>query len=171
MIEESGRVVALEDDVAWIEMQRKAVCDTCSVNKGCGTGVLAKAIGNKRFRIPVENTVNARVGDDVVVGIGDDMLIKSSFAVYIIPLLMLFAGAWLGEGAAQYMALSGTEGLSVICGIAGLAAGFIWLRHFTAKIGKDSRYQPLLLRRIDGQDELNQQRIYYRENRLGDDLG
>jgi len=170
MIEESGRVITIENDVAWIEVQRKAVCDTCSVNKGCGTGVIAKVVGNKRFRIPVNNSINARVGDDVIVGISDDMLIKSSFAAYMTPLLMLFLGAWVGENVAHFIELSSSEGFSTIFGIGGLCAGFFWLRRFSNRIAKDGRYQPILLSRIDGQGEYNQQRVSYHENPLGNGL-
>jgi len=171
MIEENGRVIAVESDTAWIEIQRKAVCDTCSVNKGCGTGVLAKAVGNKRFRIPVNNRINARIGDDVIIGISDDMLVKSSFVAYMVPLLMLFLGAWIGEHVAQFVGFSNSEGFSILFGIVGLSSGFLWLRRFSGRIGKDERYQPLLLRRIGGgQAELNQQRVNYHENLLGNDF-
>ena len=136
MIEESGRVIAVENDLALIEIQRKSVCNTCSVNKGCGTGVLAKAIGNKRFRLTAQNSV---------VGIEENMLVKSSFAVYIIPLLLLFVGAWCGVNIAGFYAVQASEGFSVLFGMLGLVVGFIWLRYFSQKISKDDRYRPVLL--------------------------
>jgi sigma-E factor negative regulatory protein RseC len=145
MIEEYGRVVAVKDNMALIEMQRKSVCSACSANKGCGTGVLSKVIGNKRFQLTVFNSVNAGVGDDVIVGIEDDMLVKGSFAVYIIPLLLLFIGSWSGKYIAGLFELSASEGLSILFGMLGLFSGFVWLRHFTRKIGKDDRYRPVLL--------------------------
>ena len=145
MIEESGCVIAVENDMALIEIQRKSVCSACSMNKGCGTGVLSKVVGNKRFRLTAHNSVNANVGDEVVVGIEDNMLVKSSFAVYIIPLLLLFVGAWCGQGVAGIFAIQASEGVSILFGMLGLAIGFIWLRHFSQKISKDDRYRPVLL--------------------------
>jgi sigma-E factor negative regulatory protein RseC len=41
MIEETARDVALEDDFAWVETQRKSTCGACVVNKGCGAATLA----------------------------------------------------------------------------------------------------------------------------------
>jgi len=41
MIEETASVVALEDDFAWVETQRKSTCGACAVNKGCGAATLA----------------------------------------------------------------------------------------------------------------------------------
>ena len=145
MIEESGRVIAVENDLALIEIQRKSVCSACSVNKGCGTGVLSKVIGNKRFRMTAQNTLNASVGDEVIVGIEENMLVKSSFAVYIVPLLLLFVGAWCGESIAIHFTLQVSEGFSVLFGMLGLVIGFVWLRYFSQKIRKDDRYRPVLL--------------------------
>ena len=145
MIEESGRVIAVENDLALIEIQRKPVCNTCSVNKGCGTGVMSQVIGNKRFRLTAKNSLNANVGDKVIVGIAEDMLVKSSFAVYIVPLLLLFVGSWCGIYIAEYFAMQATEGFSVLSGLLGLVIGFIWLRFFSQKISNDDRYRPVLL--------------------------
>lgn len=163
MIEENARVIAIENDMAMIEVQRKAVCDTCSVNKGCGTGILAKAMSNKRFQMRVRNTVDARVGDDVIVGIEDDMLVKSSFAVYIIPLLLLFIGAWIGENTAAAFASTSSEGLSILFGLAGMAVGFVWVRYFSRRISNDNRYQPLLLRRRDSTEYKDYKPAFHRE--------
>lgn len=145
MIEENGRIIAVENDMALVEIQRKSVCGSCSVNKGCGAGVLSKVMGNKRFRLTVFNSVNANVGDDVIIGIEDDMLVKSSFAVYIIPLLLFFVGAWIGDNMAGQFVLPASEVPSILFGILGLFVGFVWLRRFTRKIGNDDRYRPVLL--------------------------
>jgi sigma-E factor negative regulatory protein RseC len=145
MIEENGHVIAVENDMALIEIERKSICSACSVNKGCGAGVLSKVVGNKRFQLTAHNSVNANVGDEVIVGIEDNMLVKSSFAVYIVPLLLLFVGAWFGNSIAGLLVIQASEGVSILFGMLGLAIGFIWLRHFSRKISKDDRYRPVLL--------------------------
>jgi sigma-E factor negative regulatory protein RseC len=145
MIEEQGKVIDVRDDMALIEIQRKSVCQSCSLNKGCGTGVISSMIGNKRFRFSVYNSLNAEIGDNVTIGIEDDLLLKSSFAVYITPLLLMFVGAWSGIYIASLFSLASSEGLSVIFGILGLTVGFVWLNRYTKKIKNDDRYRPVLL--------------------------
>ncbi|MBK9131474.1 MAG: SoxR reducing system RseC family protein [Gammaproteobacteria bacterium] len=56
-------------------------CGSCSVQKGCGTSVLAKVLGNRVNRIRVINTIGAKTGEWVVLGLEDGALARSSFAV------------------------------------------------------------------------------------------
>ena len=62
MIEESGRVVAVEGDFAWIESERSSACSGCAVRKGCGTSAIAKLFGQRRVQLQVLNRIHARVG-------------------------------------------------------------------------------------------------------------
>ena len=88
------------------------------------------------------------VGDRVVIGIREQALVRGSLAVYAVPLLLLLAGAMLGElGAAQGL-WDDAEAASVLLGLSGLAAGLSWLKVFTRQIQHDTSYQPVVLRRI-----------------------
>ena len=78
MIEESGMVVAVKGDFAWIESERKSTCGACAVRKGCGTAAIARVLGQRRTRLRVVNSVHAGVGDDVVVGISESGLVRGS---------------------------------------------------------------------------------------------
>ena len=146
MIEESARVIRVEDGYAWVETQRKSACGSCAANKGCGTSVLAKVLGRRRTYVRVLNPVDAKLGDDVVVGLGEQAFVKGSLAVYTLPLLTLLVGALVGEwlgGLYQW-----GDPAAVAGGLLGLAAGFAWLWLFARRIGGDSRYQPVILRRV-----------------------
>ena len=50
MIAENAQVVGFEGNDIWVETQRKTACGQCAANKGCGTAVLSKVLGNKRSR-------------------------------------------------------------------------------------------------------------------------
>jgi sigma-E factor negative regulatory protein RseC len=147
MIEETARVVALEDDFAWVETQRKSTCGACAVNKGCGTAALAKVLGARRTRIKVLNSPAAAVGDEVVIGLGEHAIVQGSLAMYAAPLAFMLAAALLDEGLSARLGMTATEGLTILFGLGGLAGGFAWLRHYAKKIAKDPRYQPVILRR------------------------
>lgn len=146
MIEESGRVIRVEDDHAWVETQRKSVCGSCSASKGCGTSVLGKVLGQRRSYVRVLNPVGAKLGDEVVVGLGERAFVTGSLAVYAIPLLTLLVGAIVGE----WLGVANDWGdlAAVIGGLSGLAAGFGWLWLFARRVGADTRYQPVILRRV-----------------------
>ena len=142
MIEESGTIVAVDGDFAWIETERKSTCGGCAVRKGCGTSAISKVLGRRRTRLRVVNRIHATVGDEVVVGISESGLVRGSLAVYAAPLAGLFAGALLGNFLA-----SGSELAAVAGALAGFAAGLLWLKRFSRLTATDAAFQPVVLRR------------------------
>lgn len=145
MVTETGQVTALQDEFAWVATQRKAVCDTCSAQKGCGSGVLAKVLGRRLTHVKVINSLGAKVGDEVVVGMDDDVLVRTSFAVYAMPLLMMIAGAVAGQMLADALHWYYSDAATAVFGIGGLFGGFAWLRRYTRAIAADERCQPRML--------------------------
>ncbi|MFC1747268.1 SoxR reducing system RseC family protein [Pseudomonadota bacterium] len=150
MIEEQGRVVSLEGDFAWIETLRTSACGSCSVNKGCGTGVISKYFAARFSRVKAVNQINARVNDSVVIGLEEQALVRGSFAVYVVPLLFMFLLAVIGEFAAQELGVKYGDGMAALFGLAGLASGFLWVRKFSKEISVDERYQPIVVRKGNG---------------------
>jgi sigma-E factor negative regulatory protein RseC len=145
MIEEQGKVVAVKDDWVWVQTERKTVCGQCSANKGCGTSVLAKVFGNKTSSIAVIKSLPVQVGDEVVIGIEENSLVKGSLLIYAMPLILLIAFGLLGEVVSAQVLLSNTDILTVLFSVFGFAVGFIWLKHISSQIRLDPRYQPKLL--------------------------
>ncbi len=148
MIEETGVVVAVEPGVAWVETQRKSACQACSVNKGCGTSVLAKTMGGRRSKVRVLNPIGAKLHEEVVVGLGESAMISGALAVYVVPLVLMVVGALLGQLLAMEFAMQNSDVLTAVLGFAGLGVGFLWLRHYGKRTADDVRYQPVILRRV-----------------------
>ena len=155
MIEEQAFVVELEEGFAWVERERSSSCGSCAANKGCGTATLQKVMGNKRSRIRAINQANAKVGQQVVVGLEEQALLKGSLLAYIMPLLMMFVGALLCE------MVFAVEGLTILGGVAGLAIGFFLLMRLSHKVACDERFQAVVLR-CESQQPVNMVQI---ENR------
>ena len=150
MIEEQGRVVAVEEGFAWVETQRKSACGSCSVSSGCGTGVVSKVVGQRATRVRAINEINAKVGDEIIIGLHDQALVRGSLAVYAAPLIAMLLMALLGDFVGGELQLDSHEGLTVIFGLAGLGLGFLWVRNFSRRIADDVRYQPVILRHVSG---------------------
>lgn len=149
MITETARVVAVEGEFAWVETQRRTACGNCAVRKGCGSGVLARAVGNRLTHLRVLNVIGAGVGDEVVIGIEDGALVRLSFAVYTMPLVLMIAAALAGEMLVGALHGSNVEGATVISGLGGLLGGLAWLRRYSRSVSRDAHYQPQLLRFAD----------------------
>jgi len=153
MIEESGKVVAVQGDYAWIENERKTACGSCAVQKGCGTSAIAKLYGQRRMRLRVLNRIHAHIGDNVVVGISESGLVRGSLVVYAVPLAGLFAGALAGHFAGNQFLAGGSDLLAAGGALLGFSGALLWLRRFSQTVGHDDAYQPVVLRqhiKVDG---------------------
>lgn len=150
MVEEKAIVIGIEGNTVWVETQRKAVCDTCAVNKGCGTALLSKILGNKRSRLQaLSNNLSFSVGDEVIIGLQERALVRGSMLVYGLPLLLMLLAALLAEVAAKHwLGATSTELLTIVVGGAGLFAGLLYLHRYSRRIAHDPRYQPVVLRAV-----------------------
>lgn len=141
MIEESGRVVAVEDDAVWVETLRKAGCGRCDEPGGCGNGALARHARDRIGRVRARNDARlaVAVGDIVLVGVPPDAVLRGAFLIYVLPLALLLAGTL--AGAALFPGDAGAVGGA----LAGLGGAFVALRLLTSRTASS---QPVLLRRL-----------------------
>ena len=82
----------------------------------------------------------------VVVEAGDGVLLRGALLAYSLPLLLLLAGALLGQVT---FAGAGEEPV-VLSGVLGLGLGFLAVRVLSKRFQDDSRFQPRVLRRSAG---------------------
>jgi len=142
MIEETASVVEVRGDEALLQTQRKHACQTCSVKSGCGTSTLSKVVGKRSSQFVVDNTLQLKPGDEVVVAIEENALVQGSFLVYLFPLLIMLL---LGIAAELLFA---NELLTIIMALAGLLVSLPLVRYILAASGLKNSIRPHLLRRI-----------------------
>ncbi len=147
MITENATVVSIENNQTWIETQRKSVCGQCSANKGCGTSVLSKVIGNKFSRMKAINKINAQVGDKVVVALNEKSLLKGAFMTYLLPLLYLFLFAIIGQFVSDELEFQSGEVVVIAFAVLGFYLGMRKLKIFSSSISENENYQPVILKK------------------------
>ncbi|WP_374288198.1 SoxR reducing system RseC family protein [Pseudomonas fluvialis] len=143
MIEERGRVVALEQGAVWVQTLRKSTCSSCSAKATCGQGVLdSLGLGRERGHVRALCRLPVQVGDQVMIGVREEQLLQSAVLVYLLPLLGLFAGALLADG------LGWSE--PRLIGMALLGAALVWLavRTYCQRHVDDEQRQPVVLRAL-----------------------
>ena len=145
MIEEHARVVAVQGDTALLQTQRQSSCGSCEVKSGCGTSVLAGIVGQKMTQLKVQNTLNARPGDEVVLGMEEHALVTGSLLVYGVPLIMLLLGALMGEVMASQWGMN-AELLSVVAGATGFVLAFLLVRGVLRRTAVGLQMNPVMLR-------------------------
>lgn len=140
MIEETGRVVAVETGAVWVETVRQSACHACSAQSGCGHGALSK-LTQKTAHVRALASQPWVVGDEVVIGIPESLVVTGSLLGYLLPLVCALALALL----ADY--LTGNDAWTALAAALGLALGFGLVRwHFTRN-RHNERYHPQVLRR------------------------
>ncbi len=95
MIEETGVVVAVEGDKAWIETQVKSTCGSCKASEACPTSTVAKAFSPKPEHVLIDVPCHLTVGQSVKIGISETALLYASMMVYILPLFSMIVFASL----------------------------------------------------------------------------
>lgn len=142
MVEERGRVVAIEPGAIWVETIQRSGCHGCSAKSGCGTGLLGDYLSSaSRIRVALNSwdCEQISLNDTAVIGIAENTLASSALLVYLLPLVALVLGALAGESfAGEAGALAGA--------VAGLLGGASLVRWHSRRHASDPAYAPLLLR-------------------------
>ncbi|GAB4289316.1 MAG: hypothetical protein Kow0083_02050 [Methylophaga sp.] len=122
MIEQKATVISRDGRLVWVEAERQSTCGQCQARKGCGTGLLAKHVGQRFSRLAVHTELDLKVGQQVMVSIPEQALLTGALMMYLLPLLGLFLAAVLTR-------MSGAgELVQIIAGLLGLAAGFFCVK-------------------------------------------
>lgn len=142
MILETGRIVAIEPQGLWVETIQRSACGSCQAQKGCGHSALAK-FGASASRLWVllegRDAKYFSLGDEVQIGVPEEVIAGGSLFVYMLPLLTMIAAML----AAHNSHLS--DGFTAICALLGLLLGAAIVRWCSHLIRFDSRLQPVLV--------------------------
>lgn len=138
MLEETAVVVDTRDGYLWVESQPRSSCSQCA-SSSCTTSVVAKLFGVKTNRLMLENTLDARTGQKVIIGIPDDLLVRASIWAYMMPLIVMLLLVALGQSAGL------EQGAQSLLALSGLAAGFVLMFLKTRSPQAQKHYIPRLL--------------------------
>lgn len=147
MIEEQAIVTDTEGQLAQLVSQRQSACGSCSANKACGTHAMSKMFSGREVKVTALNTLGAKPGDKVIVGLDEFAFMRGSVAIYLVPLLIILGFLALGYFAGQ--GSNNADAFGVIGTVIGLVSSAVWLKAH-AKLSKhNKKYQPVVLRFAD----------------------
>ena len=135
----SGKVVQTQGDTLKVCFSRLEACDSCNM---CGS----------RDEATVSIKGQAQVGDRVEVEMPDAQVLKVSLLTYVIPLIGLLLGLWLGT-----MFFSGNDFAVLIAALAGLVAALIQVKLLIKQLGKTAHWQPRLITVLPAEENLEGQ--------------
>ncbi len=147
MIEEQAQVVEIKGDVLLLQAQTQSACGSCAANKGCGTSLLSKVVGRKFTQFQADNSVNANVGDTVIVGIPEDALLKGSMVMYLIPIVAMLIFALLADYFLTEL-MPSRDLMIAVTAIMGLVFGSLVSKWYFSRQSSVHLFAPVVLRKI-----------------------
>ncbi|NOZ60729.1 MAG: SoxR reducing system RseC family protein [Calditrichaeota bacterium] len=131
---EIGKIVKLKNEKAVVQMEAGSQCNHCSAKHSCAAmgGVV------RQIEIPVKNGIH--VGDNVTLSYQAKSRIISAFLVFILPIIFLMAGYFMG------FELFSSEGKAILSGITALIFSFVVLWGLNKILAKRQLFLPTILK-------------------------
>ena|SRR5690606_36262659 len=142
MILETGRVVAVEPDVLWVETIQRSTCNTCRAEQGCGQSMMAKLSGHTSYlRVLLEGRDSSayQLGDEIQIGVPEAVIANGSLFVYLLPLLAMLVCSGFAHWQFE------REPLTIFAAFLGLVLGGLLVRWRAYHTRNDRHLQPVLV--------------------------
>lgn len=142
MILETGRIVSIEAEGVWVETIRQSACGSCKAEKGCGQRLLNKWDGHTAYiwvLLDGRNPGQYALGDEIQIGIPEEVIAKSSLLVYWVPVISLVAATALAHNQFAH------EGITTLAGFIGLILGGLVVRWRSWQTRFNPELQPVLV--------------------------
>ncbi len=140
MVKEEGVVTSATKSTAWIKTVRATACDACEAKDNCDI------LNSKHsMHFEVKNTLNAKTGDRVVVGVQTKPLLLMTFMLYVFPVFLLLAGALTGKYMAFVFDIDQNL-TSMFFGFSLFSAGVFIIKKINNKVALDWKYKPFMIK-------------------------
>lgn len=122
---ETGVIVSEKQNHVTVQMIRGDKCNGCN---------LCETIGPNQMQIVANNSLGAKIGDTVEVEVPPGKVLGYSFIIFIIPIIMMIAGYFIGTSV-----FGGSEGIGIICSLSALAIAFLLIKIIDSQLGRDDQ--------------------------------
>ena len=149
-IEERALVVGLEGSQVLLEIERKQACGLCGKTRGCGVSIVGKALGH-HGTIKVNNTLNANIGQYVLLKMHPNHLLKGTAILYGVPLFGIIVGSFLGQVSFNNVQLDAIskDVFEMIGGVLGFVCSQAWVKKYSQNVSRENHFVPEIIEIID----------------------
>lgn len=157
MIEKTAVVISISKGYAWVSSDDIQGCGSCGSNNSessqCSSNNLQLYSQTRLDKMQVSNPFHAKPGDQVIVGLPSDSLLKSSLLAYLLPLISLIVFAFLGREIFVFMQVNGELG-AIFMGFTGLLVGYRFANLLINNANAlQDKLQPVILRKNNSLSE------------------
>jgi sigma-E factor negative regulatory protein RseC len=130
---EEGEVTALHGNRATVKIQAGKGCERCR---------LCTPISDTEMVVEASFSSRVNVGDRVVLGFRPGVIIQSAFILYLIPLVALIVGYYVGKLLFKSWIIPGREELfPALTSLVFLFASFVPIRLYDRRKENDKRFR------------------------------
>jgi len=140
MATEKGIVIKIDSSTAWVKTTKTHSCKACAARSYCN--VMG---GGNEMEVEAINYAGAKVGEKVVISFETSPLLKATFMLYVLPVLFLMAGAFIGNKMAPFFNFDASA-LSVITGFLFFGLIIMFVKSKGNKMAKKDEYRPKVIK-------------------------
>lgn len=100
---------------------------------------------NDELLVEIDNALEAKVGDRVEISMPTGSLLGLSLLVYLVPIVALLVGAYVGQALSDALGAEPTPA-AIVGGAVALVAAFLGLKRFDRSAVQRRRYVPKMTR-------------------------
>lgn len=139
---EIGKVVAVNNGIAKVEIKRHTACGNCG----------ACQVGQDKLVMETlaKNTISADIGDQVEIETETTNVLKASLIIYTFPLIMFIIGCLIGYGVANYTNYQVWNNyIGFGTGLVFTLISYLIIRKNEKKFINDKAFQPTICRIVN----------------------
>jgi sigma-E factor negative regulatory protein RseC len=140
---ETGLVKKIVNDRVLVECEAVSMCNNCLEKDQCGI-----TPSGKKREIWIDNVDGVAIGNRVSFRIEDGGIIYASLLLYLIPIIFLFAGIFIGYKLHSFFNID-IELSSIIFGMTGLIVSFIFIKIYSILFLDKERFKPIFIKKLD----------------------
>lgn len=139
MVTERGVIEDLSGRKAMVRIKQNSACATCQSRDSC------EVASGRSMVVEVDNGLGGGKGDHVELSVPAGTLVKISLLVYILPVIAMIGGAFLGGAVAGAFNLPVSAG-SVVGGFSFMGVVFYLLKRFDRSLRARGEFGPRITR-------------------------
>ena len=143
MATEKGVVIKLGIGTVWVKTMKSSACASCASRDSCTEGGKGKDM-----EVEAVNSIDAQVGDEVLIQVNTASFMKATFLLYVFPILCMIIGAVIGQNyGPSILDMKGADA-SLVLGIAFFIVSVGVVKIYGNKLGNRSAYRPYVAKII-----------------------
>ena len=147
MIEETAIVKSVRNHWVSVLTTQSSSCHQCNEAQSCSTSVLSKFFGAKDIELKMHSTIALKTGDQVTIGIDENVFMGLTCLIYFVPLCGLFLFAVLGQYLGHQLNID-NELPTIGLAITGFAACYYLIKIFIKHYFEPQRINPVILKKL-----------------------